>query len=119
MKLPIWRVLMDGNIINITQEKKLLPRVQFANTNIVKNILPIQIQSEKQGFVPTCVGEDIEMVYNLQVLGKNEYFANNILVHNCVMALAITNWGLKSKPKLEKIKGRKAIPPKKKRFQYE
>jgi hypothetical protein len=28
-------------------------------------------------------------VYNLQVSDKHEYFANNILVHNCIMAAAI------------------------------
>ncbi len=28
-------------------------------------------------------------VYNLQVANQPEYFANNILVHNCIMALAI------------------------------
>ena len=31
-----------------------------------------------------------ERVYNLQVAEVPEYFANNILVHNCIMALAIT-----------------------------
>lgn len=33
-------------------------------------------------------GAKTEKVYNLQVAEKHEYFANNILVHNC-MALAI------------------------------
>ena len=33
-------------------------------------------------------GARIEKVYNLQVRGTHEYFANNILVHNC-MAFAI------------------------------
>ena len=33
-------------------------------------------------------------VYNLQVEGKPEYFANNILVHNCVIALALAVHGI-------------------------
>ena len=32
---------------------------------------------------------DEEKVYNLQVANQHEYFAKNILVHNCIMALAI------------------------------
>ncbi len=34
-----------------------------------------------------------EKVYNLQVEECPEYFANNILVHNCLMSLAIA-WQL-------------------------
>jgi len=34
-------------------------------------------------------GENIKRVYNLQVFDTPEYFANNILVHNCVISLAI------------------------------
>ena len=36
---------------------------------------------------------DYRPVYNLQVAEKHEYFANNVLVHNCVMSLAIA-WQL-------------------------
>lgn len=32
-------------------------------------------------------------VYNLQVLHTPEYFANNILVHNCVISLSLALWG--------------------------
>lgn len=38
-------------------------------------------------FVSTLTGE--RRVYNLQVADKPEYFANGILVHNCVIATAI------------------------------
>ena len=34
-------------------------------------------------------GARIERVYNLHVDETHEYFANNILVHNCVMAFSI------------------------------
>ena len=37
-------------------------------------------------------------VYNLQVAGCPEYFANNILVHNCVISLALAVWDLPDKP---------------------
>jgi len=36
-------------------------------------------------------------VYNLQVEGKHEYFANNILVHNCLMSLALAVWDIPHK----------------------
>ena len=34
------------------------------------------------------------MVYNMQVWDTQEYFANNILVHNCVVANALACYGL-------------------------
>ena len=34
----------------------------------------------------------IERVYNIQVDGEPEYFANFVLVHNCVIALALAYW---------------------------
>lgn len=35
-------------------------------------------------------------VYNLQVAETEEYFANNILVHNCVISLALAVWGCRN-----------------------
>lgn len=53
----------------------------------------------RQSSVDTSVGqkhtEQKERVYNLQVAECPEYFANNILVHNCVMALALAWHGSK------------------------
>ena len=49
-------------------------------------------------FVKRFVGKGIigkRRVYNLQVADKQEYFANNILVHNCVMALFLSVRSLK------------------------
>jgi hypothetical protein len=37
-------------------------------------------------------------VYNLQVADCPEYFANNILVHNCMMSLALSVWDLPVRP---------------------
>jgi len=45
-----------------------------------------------QTFVKVGIGQK-ERVYNIQVADHHEYFANNILVHNCIMALAIA-WQL-------------------------
>jgi hypothetical protein len=39
-----------------------------------------------------------EDVYNLQVEDCHEYFANNILVHNCMMSLALAVYNIPSKP---------------------
>jgi hypothetical protein len=33
------------------------------------------------------LGEEVRRVYDLQVEGEHEYFANGILVHNCLDAL--------------------------------
>ena len=34
-------------------------------------------------------GEKTKRVYNLQIFDTPEYFANNILVHNCVISMSI------------------------------
>jgi len=47
------------------------------------------IQQEKQNGVHTNVTPETDMVYNLQIKDCHEYFANNILVHNCIMAGSI------------------------------
>jgi len=58
--------------------KELLKDVYFVIRNI-KHLLKIQC------IVQINVGKNIgkQKVYNLQVKDENEYFANNILVHNC------------------------------------
>ena len=38
------------------------------------------------------------VVYNLQVANKPEYFANGILVHNCVFGTALSMFNLPSQP---------------------
>lgn len=55
-------------------------------------------------------GEKIERVYNLQVFDTHEYFANNILVHNCVMSFAMllqarTQQSCELIPDVVKLKG--------------
>jgi len=39
-----------------------------------------------------------QRVYNLQIANQPEYFANNILVHNCVIGLALAVYNLPEKP---------------------
>ena len=50
--------------------------------------------------------------------GNIKYGAPEGYHDDCVMALAIANWGLYSKPKLETIKAHRSIPHKIKKFQY-
>jgi len=40
-------------------------------------------------------------VYNIQVAGIPEYFANGILVHNCVISLALAYFGINRRSKIE------------------
>src|SRR3990167_1663206 len=52
--------------------------VYTARKNILTEVL------EQKSFVPNTAGTCTEdIVYNLAVEEPNEYFANNILVHNC------------------------------------
>lgn len=62
---------------------------QSANTSIAEKRSLTATSSERQSTAGTSVGEETEMVYNLQVLWCHEYVANSILVHNCVMSTAI------------------------------
>ena len=58
----------------------------------------LQKSETMQNSAEHSVGEDIEMVYNLQISEKPEYFANNVLVHNCMMSLALAVWDIPTRP---------------------
>jgi hypothetical protein len=72
--------------------------------NLQKNLRKSMVKWEQRKD-----GGKEELVYNLQVFGTHEYFANNILVHNC-MALAICLQGREQQateeiPDTRKLKG--------------
>jgi intein/homing endonuclease len=57
-------------------------------------------------------------VYNLQIEEDKSFIADGIVVHNCVMALALANWGLYSKTKANTIRAKRSIPPIRRKYQY-
>jgi len=65
--------------------------VELKNTESVssarKSLFTILL--ERLNTVLTYVTPETDVVYNLQVKDCPEYFANNILVHNCIMAASI------------------------------
>jgi len=67
------------------------------SVNFVRKPL-LQKSETMQNSAEHSVGEDIEMVYNLQISEKPEYFANNVLVHNCMMSLALAVWDIPTRP---------------------
>jgi len=76
----------DGNgMTNIMQSH--LEKLRSTNTHV--NVVEKHIlahEKQKQDFAHTNVATILETkqkVYNITVEGENEYFANNILVHNC------------------------------------
>lgn len=74
----------------ITAKRMLIGRLPICQ-NGARKIQNLRVNTLKKMAekVPLKDGEKTATVYNLQVSGTHEYFANNILVHNC-MALAIT-----------------------------
>ncbi len=54
----------------------------------------------------------------LTASGNIKYGAPEGYHDDCVIALALANWGLRSKSKIENIKAEESIPHKKKTFQY-
>lgn len=76
----------------------------------IKNMLKILFSKEKIG-PETPKGNSYQTVYNLTVLDSHEYFANNVLVHNCD-SWALAEWAFaqyyaKGEPQLVVIGGSK------------
>ena len=84
---------------NMQDTISIIEKLNPENVNTVKMNLDLRTEPMLNS-VKSCVGGDIEMVYNLQISEKPEYFANNILVHNCVMSLALAVHG-KEEPAME------------------
>jgi len=80
LRLPVSQ--MEKNMGRLT-----LSTLLNGAKNILKNIKKWFKTMEETLHLKN--GESIKRVYNLQVYEKPEYFANNILVHNCVIALAV------------------------------
>jgi hypothetical protein len=63
----------------------------------VKNVIGNTYEfPAKQKSIANATGR--ERVYNLQVMGTPEYFANDVLVHNCVISLALAWRGIGGGP---------------------
>lgn len=75
--------IMQKSICKIEKKKKEL------SVSFVKKNLFTLLSQKLNGVVKVVEQKQGELVYNLQIDGKPEYFANNILVHNCIMAASI------------------------------
>jgi hypothetical protein len=85
----IWKLSQNQNthhnIYYLALEKCLYALLAVRNfilnkVNQIQNLVLTNVGRKKEGY---------KKVYNLQVDGCHEYFANNILVHNCVFSLGI------------------------------
>ncbi|MFH1282443.1 MAG: terminase family protein, partial [bacterium] len=73
-------------IKNITAKE--LKKPNFAQKNVIRNTLDCPVKTQN-----TADNTALKMVYNIQVDDVPEYFANSILVHNCVIALSLATYG--------------------------
>lgn len=89
MNLQIYNAYPVVNIIDIIQDSELQRKQQSVPISFVTKNLNTQILCERLSSAPIYAGKEIEMVYNLQISECPEYFANNILVHNCSLMLAV------------------------------
>ena len=89
------------NLLNKTQSIYFMSRLKKGFVLIAgksSSILANGVESFAQENVPVNLITRKDVVYNLQIKDSHEYFANNILVHNC-MALAITYFLYQNEPK--------------------
>lgn len=106
----IWNVSQNLSIIenmplNLGRDLVLTSEISFANplkrivSIVEKNLLiPVKqgvtsVMIIAQGIIEMLKGK--RRVYNLQVANNPEYFVNNILVHNCVIAACLA-WEMDS-----------------------
>jgi len=102
--------IMNCVTLIVCQLKNINQNILKKNTNYEKkyalsvgknsNVEVLGKQSSVEANVRTKLGvskEKIkkERVYNLQIDGCHEYFANNVLVHNCIFCMAIGFQGFK------------------------
>lgn len=116
--LGIWSVSLRASIPVITwigsaeSNPARRPKKIFGEKNL-KQIVPLV---EKSLHIEDWLGQSIaaqnatnvatikERVFNLQVADRHEYFANNILVHNCVMSVALAASTLEWPPRPARIR---------------
>jgi hypothetical protein len=78
-----------------------------------RNVTDRLLQIDPHAFVRVSVRSEPRIigtaaVYNLEVEGEHEYFANGVLVHNCVRGVAVI-WGPKPKAQTEEEKLRERL----------
>ena len=83
--------VQDNAIINIMKGIKLTTKIMFVLfVELYLNKDPVLIENRKHALV-SVVGlkeeKTKQTVYNLEVEKTHDYFANGILVHNCVWAI--------------------------------
>ena len=81
----------------IKNQDKLYTNIQKFVNYVIKNLKRVYQQKDFATLNATKKIQE-ENVFNLYIENHNEYFANNILVHNC-MSLALAVYDLPHKPK--------------------
>lgn len=99
------------SLLTLSRLRSLLTKfVNALTAAIASTPSPILPESPARDLVPLTwrkLGEETANVWNLEVEGEHEYFANGILVHNCVHALT----ALLVNPPKQWVSGVRSIVP--------
>jgi len=87
MRLQKMLYTVQEDVVEKLEKKKIKNQNKQKHVKYVRNNLKLEshIKKDVQRSVARKGGE-YQLVYNIEVEGVHEYFANNILVHNCCIA---------------------------------